>query len=327
MKYCPLILSFLLLFIYFGFGVELISVKLIDEKLEFILKSHEKLTMVTFNGEPYPLELIEKRDDHFIYRVLIEVSRGDFTGGDLTFYTVNASKETLDIPSKILRDDEFKKVPVPAVLYVIGSKEFGNLVIQNIGNQFKKAEILDGWLLIFTLEKNAVLIFENGVFENFEAFKEFLKMISKTFKVSFILLVDARFEVPPMVPYDEIPKNVSFVILNTLNEDFFKKVPYVDHDKDGWIEASEIANVFNGKLFYDDQCVPFIRAAVYPKISDEELRMKLKNLAFEGILNIGDIEKCIKDFKEGISPPWLNEYLIGKLKLANLKAFKRLYSW
>ena len=50
MKYCPLILSFLLLFIYFGFGVELISVKLIDEKLELILKSHEKLTMVTFNG-------------------------------------------------------------------------------------------------------------------------------------------------------------------------------------------------------------------------------------------------------------------------------------
>lgn len=309
-----------------GMAVELLSVAFLNGTLTLKVKSDEKLTLVIYDGEPYPLELVEKSGSYFIYKVSIQIPSESFSGGELTLYTVKASKQTLNVPP-VRRKEILEFSKIPSTLYIVGTKKFGEIVLKSLGNQFKKAEILDKWPLTSKIEKNGVLVFEKVDFEDFENFREFLMKVSRSFEVCFVLFSNANFQFPLVIPSWEIPNNVSFVALESTERSFFEDVVDIDLDEDGWIEAEEISNVFNGILFHDVNYIPFVRSSSYPTLSDEELKEKLKKLIFEKILGVGDLEKCMEVFKKGIAPPWLNEYLLGKIGISDLKNLKKLYFW
>jgi len=317
---------FLIVLVNWGICTDLMSVRLIGNKLEVLLKSNEILTMVVFKDEPYPLELIEDSKGYFVYKVEIEAPSGDLSNENLIIYSIVSSKQIIKLPSEILRKTEFNESYIPAVLFTIGSKEFGESVIQNVGYQFEKTEILSDGLPEFVNKKMVVLVFENRDFESLEDFLNFLMEISRKFEMSFVLITRAKLGFSLIIPYEKMPENVSFVLLKGIKQNFWEVISHVDNDGDGWIEASEMSNVFNGVLFYDHQNIPFIRAVNYPSIDEKELKTKLRDLVFEGIFNVGDMERCIELFKKKISPPWLNEYLIGKLKADDLKGLT-LYFW
>jgi hypothetical protein len=308
-------------------AAELLSAIFLNGKLILTIKSVEKLTLAIYRGEPFPLEPVEKSGSYFIYRVSIQISSESFDGGEVTVYTVKSSKQILNIPPVKSKKEIFEFSRIPSVIYIVGTKEFGNVVLRGLGNQFENAEILDEWPSISKTEKSGVLVFEKVDFEDLETFSEFLRKISKRFEFCFILFSNTNFQFPLIIPSWKIPDNVSFVALKNVNKSFFEDVKYIDLDQDGWIEASEISNKFDGILFHDTDYIPFIRSSSYPILSDEVLKEKLKGLIFEKILDVGDLEKCVEVFKKGIAPPWLNEYLIGKIGISDLKNLKKLYFW
>lgn len=332
MKYrLPLLAFFLITLTSFGICIGLMSIKLVNDKLEILLKSNETLTVAVFRGEPYPLELIEDSKGCFIYKIEIDVSSSEnLSNEELVIYTIDASKRIIKLPSEVSKEPKLSKSIIPAALIVVGSKDFEESVIQSIGYQFEKTEVIrnknDELTKSVLGSKSVVLVFESEDFEKLEDFLDFLLKFSRKFEMSFILTTNTRFNFPLIIPCEKIPKNVSFIFLKGIKQSFWKIIPYIDDDRDGWIEASEISNAFNGILFYDYLGIPFARAADYPSIDEETLETKLRDLVFKGILNVGDMEKCVELFKRGISPPWLNEYLIGKLKINDLED-RVLYFW
>jgi len=308
-----LILFFTILTLSFGilFSIHVEYIGMMEDFLVLRIRSRNKVVFIKANDAIYPAEFMGMEKGKYIYKLKIPL--GGIRGKYLKMMVYESPPSYEEIIVNLPQIERNKRARIPATLLVIGSDLFKKVIVERIGDEFSSVSFnaLDG------TTKYAMVFMEDV---DLKMLTSIISRFSRRFSFFSFVGFSPSFE-PVVLDLSSLPKNSSFIVLrDEVNLDkFLNLIVNADFDDDGWIEVEEIARIFDPLIYDDRMKFPVIRCRIFPLLDRNLALQKISILVMEGLLKPSDVQPCMENIENFTPPPWLVEYILGKLDVEDLK--------
>ena len=295
-------------------SMELESLGITGKTVILKILSDKKIVFFKIRDRIYQAELSDLNNGRYVYTLEVELDELEDRIMIVAYEIPPGHEELiLDIP----RIERVERSRIPATLIILGSDEFKNILLSKLDGEFSSVRFDTQGVL-----KYAIVLVEKMEIGDLW---RFLMKLSRKFSFFSLVVFSNSPQKPTMLDLSTLPKNCSFVVLEKPKNlgKFLNDLLEADFDVDGWIEVEEIARVGNPVMYDDRAKVPVFRNRIFP-LPDRNLALqRVSNLVMEGLLKPSDVRKCMEDLERSIAPPWIVEYIFGKLNVEGLKNLPR----